>query len=125
VNQVVQVAGSVETCAHVMTHAGLEKIRSHLSAVEALLARSRGGSEDDDTLLEFRRLCWAALLLTDDLECQEQIDLLVQHAKALYSGRDDADSLKGKVQAALGAFRQRLNNLEGGYGKRWRDLRAA
>jgi hypothetical protein len=125
VNQVVQVAGSVETCAHVMTHAGLEKIRSHLSAVEALLARAPGGREDDDALLEFRRLCWAALLLTDDLECQQHIDLLVQHAKALYSGHDDADSLIGKVQAALGAFRQRLNNLEGGYGKRWRDLRAA
>jgi hypothetical protein len=125
VNQVVQVAGSMETCAHVMTHAGLEKIRSHLAAVEALLARSRGGREDDDALLEFRRLCWATLLLTDDVECHEHIDLLVQHAKELFSGHDDADCLKGKIRAALGAFRQRLNSLEGGYGKRWRDLRAA
>ena len=120
-----QGAGSVETCAYVMTHAGLEKTRSYLNAAEALLVLSRDGRADEEALLEFRRLCWATLLLTDDVECHEHIDLLVQHAKELFSGHEDVDSPKGKIRAALGAFRQRLNSLEGGYGKRWRDLRAA
>lgn len=112
---------------HAMTHADLQKIRSHLSAVEAMLAKAPGGRADEESLLEFRRLCWAALLLTDDAECHEQIDLLVQTAKELYSGRENerADSLKEKIQAALGGFRARLSSLEGSYGKRWRDLRAA
>jgi hypothetical protein len=110
-----------------MTHADLEKIRSHLAGVEAMLAKAPGGRADEESLLEFRRLCWAALLLTDDAECHEQIDLLVQHAKDLYSGREPGrvDALRGKIRAALGGFRTRLNSLEGGYGKRWRDLRAA
>ena len=110
-----------------MTQAALHKIRSYLTAAEAILARAQGGSEDDDALLEFRRLCWAALLLADDAECHEQIDLLVQYAKELYSGRehDRADALRGKIRAVLAGFRARLNSLESGYGKRWRDLRAA
>ena len=110
-----------------MTQAGLQKIRNHLGAIEALLAEAHAGCADEDSLLEFRRLCWAALLLTDDPECQEQIDLLVQCAKELFSGRDQdrADALKGTIRAVLGAFHRRLSSLEGGYGKRWRDLRAA
>ena len=108
-----------------MTHAELEKIRSHLAAVEAVLGRAHGGHADDEALLEFRRQCWAALLLTDDADCHEQIDLLVQYAKELYSGSQDTDTLKGRIRAALASFRSRLKSLEGGYGKRWRDLRAA
>ncbi len=77
---------SVETWTHAMTHADLQKIRSHLAAVEAMAAKAPGGRADEESLLEFRRLCWAALLLTDDAECHEQIDLLVQYAKELYSG---------------------------------------
>jgi hypothetical protein len=110
-----------------MTQPNLEKVRSHLAEVEALLARAHGGQADDESLLEFRRLCWAALLLVEDAECHEQIDLLVQYAKELYSPNrpDDVDAVLGRIRAALGAFRLRLNALEGGYGKRWRDLRAA
>jgi hypothetical protein len=110
-----------------MTQVAVHKIRSYLTAVEALLARSQGGREDDESLLEFRRLCWAALLLADDAECHEQIDLLVQYAKELYSGRehDRADALRGNIRATLAGFRARLNSIESGYGKRWRDLRAA
>lgn len=110
-----------------MKHADLQKIRDCLAAMEALLARARGGADDDEALLEFRRLCWAALLLADDGECHRQIDLLVQYAKDLYSGQDDerVDTLRGGISTALGAFRARLNGLERGYGKRWRDLRAA
>jgi hypothetical protein len=105
----------------------VQKIRDHLSEVEALLAKAHGGRADEESLLEFRRLCWATLLLTDDAECHVQIDLLVQYAKDLYSGRerDRADALQGGIRAALGAFRLRLSGLDGGYGKRWRDLRAA
>jgi hypothetical protein len=110
-----------------MTQPHLEKVRSHLAEVEALIARAHGGQADDEALLEFRRLCWAALLLVEDAECHEQIELLVQCAKELYSehAHDQVDDLRGRIRAALGAFRLRLNALEGGYGKRWRDLRAA
>jgi hypothetical protein len=110
-----------------VTHADLQKVRSHLAAIEALLPQSHGGSADDESLLEFRRLCWAALLLVDDGACHEQIDLLVQHAKDLYSERDHdrVEVLRGEVRTVLSVFRSRLNGLERGYGKRWRDLRAA
>ena len=110
-----------------MTHTDFQKVRSHLDAIEAVAAKSHGGTADDESLLEFRRLCWAALLLAHDAECHEQIDLLVQYAKNLYSERDHdrVDVLRDKIRAALSAFRARLNGLERGYGKRWRDLRAA
>lgn len=111
----------------VITHGHLEKIRSALFGIEAVLATSQGGRADDDALLEFRRMCWAALLLMDDSEAQELIDLLVQHAKDLYSEGEsrDVESLRGKIRSALAALRERLHAIEGGYGKRWRDLRAA
>jgi len=110
-----------------MTQPNLQRARSLLFEVEALVASAHGGQADDDSLLEFRRLCWAALLLVDDSECHEQIDLLVQSAKDLYceAERDRVDALQGKIRAALDAFRVRLTGLERGYGKRWRDLRAA
>jgi hypothetical protein len=110
-----------------MRHTDLHKIRSYLSGVEAVLANARGATADEETLLEFRRLCWAALLLTDDAECHEQIDLLVQYAKDLYCERENvrADHVRSKIRTALGAFRTRLSTIESGYGKRWRDLRAA
>lgn len=110
-----------------MKHAQLDKIHHCLAAIEALFAKTRGGVVDDESLLEFRRLCWAALLLTDDVECHRQIDLLVQYAKDLYSEQEaeDVDALRGKIRTALSAFRARLHGLQHGYGKRWRDLRAA
>ena len=118
-----------------MTHAGLQNVREHLVALEAVLAKSHGGWADEESLLEFRRICWAALLVANDADCQQQLDHLVQYAKDLYS--DDghhrwdvgpvfgADILRRKIRAALGALRARLNSIERGYGKRWRDLRAA
>jgi hypothetical protein len=111
----------------VITQDHLEKIRNALAGMEAVLARSHGGRDDDDALLEFRRLCWAALLLMDDSEAQELIDLLVQYAKELYSEGEsrDVENLRGSIRAALAALRARLHAIEGGYGKRWRDLRAA
>jgi hypothetical protein len=119
-----------------MTNADLQRARSHLDGLEAVLANSHGGWADEDSLLEFRRLCWAALLVVDDGECQQQIDLLVQYAKDLYSDRGHqrwdvgpvfgADILRRKIRMMLSACRVRLNGIEGGrYGKRWRDLRAA
>ena len=110
-----------------MKHAELQKVRDCLAAMEALLAKARAGASDDESLLEFRRMCWAALLLAHDDECHQQIDLLVQYAKDLYSGRDDerVEDLRAKIATVLSAFRTRLNGLERGYGKRWRDLRAA
>ena len=110
-----------------MKQTDLQKLHDALAGMEDLLARSHGGRADDETLLEFRRMCWEALLLVDDSECHEQIDLLVQHAKDLYSECEPhrADILRAEIRAALGAFRARLHSLEDGYGKRWRDLRAA
>ncbi|HSA88700.1 MAG TPA: hypothetical protein VLF42_02260 [Burkholderiales bacterium] len=111
----------------VITQGHLEKIHHALAGMEAVLARSHGGCDDEDALLEFRRLCWAALLLMDDSEAQELIDLLVQYAKDLYAEGEsrDVESLRGRIGSALAALRVRLNAIEGGYGKRWRDLRAA
>jgi len=111
----------------VMTHADLERILSALVGMQAVLARAYGGRPDDEALLEFRRMCWAALLLVDDGECQEYIDLLVQYAKELYAGGEPArvEALRSRIKTALDAFRARVSALEGGYGKRWRDLRAA
>jgi len=111
----------------VITQGHLEKIRGALAGMEAVLGRSHGGCDDDDALLEFRRMCWAALLLMDDSEAQELIDLLVQYAKDLYSEGEsrDVDRLRGQMRSALVALRARLHAIEGGYGKRWRDLRAA
>ena len=107
-----------------MTNADVQKVRSHLATLEAMLEQRFGRCADEEALLEFRRICWAALLLVRDAGFQEQIDLLVQHAKELFRG-DAAGDVKTKLGAALAACSARLHVVEGGYGKRWRDLRAA
>jgi hypothetical protein len=110
-----------------MTPSALHKVRGYLAGLEEVLAKSLGGQADEESLLEFRRLCWSALLVAPDAECHQQIDLLVQYAKDFYSERehDRVDILRGKIRMALDAFRARLDGIERGYGKRWRDLRAA
>jgi hypothetical protein len=118
-----------------MTQADLERVRAHLAALEAVVVKSHGGWSDEDSLLEFRRLCWEVLLVANEPECHEQIDLLVQYAKDLYSDHDHhrwdvgpvfgADILRRKIRMVVTAFRARLEGGAGGYGKRWRDLRAA
>ena len=119
-----------------MTRPEIETVRRHLAGLEAVLAKSNGGWADEEALLEFRRLCWAALLVVRDPECQQQIDFLIQFAKDLYSDRAHhrwdigpvfgADILRRKIRSSLRACRERMNVLEGArYGKRWRDLRAA
>lgn len=107
-----------------MTHAELRKVRSHLAAMEALLATAEPAAGNDQALLEFRGLCWTVLLLADDAECQQLIDLLVQHAKELHAGAEPR-AASDRIRMALASFHERLANLERGYGKRWRDLRAA
>jgi hypothetical protein len=111
----------------VITQGHLQKIGNALGGMEAVLARSHGGHDDEDALLEFRRMCWATLLLMDDSEAQELIDLLVRCAKDLYSEgeRREVEKLRGRMRSALAALRARMHAIEGGYGKRWRDLRAA
>jgi hypothetical protein len=108
-----------------MTNTDVQKVRSHLATLEAMLEKRFGDAADEEALLEFRRVCWAALLLVHDVDFQEQIDLLVQHAKELFRGGDAASNLKTKLGAALAACNSRLHMVERGYGKRWRDLRAA
>lgn len=118
-----------------MTQAELDRILAHLAGLETVVAKSHGGWADEDSLLEFRRLCWATLLSVDDSECQDQLDLLVRYAKDLYS--DEAhkrwdigpvfgvDILRRKIRTVISLCRARLLGIERGYGKRWRDLRAA
>jgi hypothetical protein len=118
-----------------MTPADSQKLRSHLDGIEALLRKSSGGWADEQSLLEFRRLCWASVLIAQDPAFQEQIDQLVQYGKALYSDTDHqrwdigpvigADLLRRKIRNTLTSARQRLERSDPGYGKRWRDLRAA
>jgi hypothetical protein len=107
-----------------MTNSDVQKVRSHLASLEAMLGKRFSGT-DDEALLEFRSVCWAALLLVDDFECQEHIHLLVQYAKELFRGGDASEGVKNRINAALAACSARLDAVEGGYGKRWRDLRAA
>lgn len=104
-----------------MTNGDIQKVRSHLASLEAMLAERFHGA-DDDALLEFRRVCWAAMLLVEDVDFQDQIDLLVRYAKEFSRGGED---LKDRMKAVLAACHVRLEAVEGGYGKRWRDLRAA
>jgi hypothetical protein len=118
-----------------MTPADLQNLRSHLDGLEALIRKSHGGWNDEQSLLEFRRLCWASVLIAQDPAFQEQIDQLVQYAKGLYSDRDHhrwdvgplfgVDVLRRKIRMLLTAARARIERTDPGYGKRWRDLRAA
>ena len=110
---------------HVMTSSQLQKVRANLAALQAMLNQRPAGRSDEAALLEFRRLCWGALLVVADPECQQQIDLLVQYAKELFSGSEAADAMKCKLEATIAACSARLDAVERGYGKRWRDLRAA
>jgi hypothetical protein len=103
-----------------MKNADLDQVRAYLAALETLLEKER----NDQSLLEFRRLCWAAVLIADDSECQEYIDLLVQRGKEFYACGEHP-GLAEKLRTLLASFRERLNHLESGYGKRWRDLRVA
>src|SRR5687768_11026346 len=108
-----------------MTHTNLQQVRSYLATLEAILAKVQSGWATDESLLEFRRLCWAALLVADDSECQEQIDLLVQYSKDLFVERGRVDIVRDRIRTVLRSFSARLTGIERGYGKRWRDLRAA
>lgn len=118
-----------------MTPADFQKLCSHLEELEALVRKSHGGWADEQSLLEFRRICWACVLTTQDPAFQEQIDQLVQYAKGLYSDHDHhrwdvgpvfgVDVLRRKIRNVLTTARARLERSDPGYGKRWRDLRAA
>jgi hypothetical protein len=104
-----------------MTNSEVQKVRSHLASLQAMLDERFSGA-DEEALLEFRRVCWAALLLVADVDFQDQIDLLVRHAKEFFRG---GEHMKDRMNAVLAACHARLEAVEGGYGKRWRDLRAA
>lgn len=95
-------------------------MHDHFAGLETVLARSHGGWADEDSLLEFRRLCSEALLVAG--ECRDQIELLLRYAKDLYSDcghhRWDigpllgADILRRKIRMTLSACRARVNGLE-------------
>ena len=110
----------MKPCVH-MTNSEVQKVRSHLASLQAMLDQRINGA-DEEALLEFRRVCWAALLLVADVDFQDQIDLLVRYAKEFFRG---GEHMKDRMNAVLAACHARLEAVEGGYGKRWRDLRAA
>jgi hypothetical protein len=49
----------------------------------------------------------------------------VQYSKDLFVERGRADILRDRMRTVLRSFSARLTGIERGYGKRWRDLRAA
>ena len=87
--------------------------------------------QPDRVALEFSRPdCEGAPLFGVYLTVDETVDLidrLVQYAKDLYSEGEerDVETVRSGIHSALHALRARLHAIEGGYGKRWRDLRAA
>jgi hypothetical protein len=97
----------------------LQQALDHLAELEAVLAKSHGGWADEDSLLEFRRVCGQTLLVAGDSGCHEHIDLLVRFARDLYSDRGHhrwdigpvfgADILRRKIRMTLRACRARLN----------------
>lgn len=110
----------MKPCTH-MTNSEVQKVRSHLARLEAMLDK-RIERADEEALLEFRSICWAAMLLVEDVDFQDHIDLLVRCAKEFFRGGDE---LKDRMSSVLVACQARLEAVERGYGKRWRDLRAA
>jgi hypothetical protein len=104
-----------------MTHAHIQRVRLFLVLLERVLGRSHGGWADYDSLGEFRRLCWGALVLADDVECQAQIDLLVQYGNDLFSDHDHqkweaapligVDALRFRIRGALASLRARLDAM--------------
>src|SRR5687767_5145229 len=105
-----------------MTHAHIQRARLLLALLERVVGRSHGGWADYESLTEFRRLCWAALVLADDAQCQAQVELLVQYGNDLFSDHDhqkwDAapligvDVLRFKIRGALASLRARLSAME-------------
>src|SRR5687767_6905416 len=51
------------TLLRAMTNTDVQKVRSHLATLEGMLEKRFGDAADEEALLEFRRVCWAALLL--------------------------------------------------------------
>jgi hypothetical protein len=105
-----------------MTHAHIQRVRLFLVLLERVLGRSHGGWADYDSLSEFRRLCWGALALADDLECQAELELLVRYGNDLFSNHDhqkwDAapligvDALRLRIRGGLASVRARLDAME-------------
>ena len=124
--RIVERACGMKPCKHAMTNADVQKVRSHLASLEADAAealrrrRRRRIAARVSPRCAGRRCCWSTTP-----SARQQIDLLVQHAKELFRGGDAADGVKHRLDAALAACSARLDMVEGGYGKRWRDLRAA
>jgi len=93
--------------------------QDYLAGLEAVLAKSHGGWADEESLLEFRRLCSSALLVAADSARHAQIGLLVRYAQDLYSDRAHhrwdigpvfgADILRRKIRMTLSACRAQLH----------------
>ena len=98
-----------------------QDIQGYLAGLEAVLAKSHGGWADEESLLEFRRLCLSARLVAEDSDCHQQFDLLAQYAKDLYSDHAHhrwdigpvfgADILRRKIRMTLSACRARVNGV--------------
>ncbi len=89
-------------------------LRSYLSTLGRILDRSHGGWADLESLEQFQRACWAALLRTEDRDWQAKLELLLHYARALFSEDDHhrwdvgpvfgVDVLRRKIQRVLISF---------------------
>ena len=89
----------------------IQRVQLMLFLLERLLSKSAGGRADYDALGEFRRLCWAILILADDAECKRQVDSLVQYGNELYSDQGGAEALRLKIRQSVACLRTRLQVL--------------
>ena len=106
-------------------------LQEYLVELESVLAKSHGGWADDESLLEFRRLCASALRVAGGSGCHEQVGLLAQYAKDLYSDHAHhrwdigpvfgADILRRKIRMTLSrlSIPQFLTGQPGAFGERF------
>src|SRR5262245_14260771 len=105
-----------------MVDADLEKARECHGALREIFIHHPGGWADRDALYRVEKLCWQAMALVKDAECQEKMGIVEHYAAALYSEAEHhkwrmaslpgADFLRLQILRALVVFHGRLLALE-------------
>jgi hypothetical protein len=100
----------------------LEEARRAYYALRELVIHNHGGWADHETLGRLRRLMNAALAAVDDIECQQRIDTVADHAAEVFSEdghkkwdrnyMTGVDFLRLQMLRELDAFHSRLFALE-------------
>jgi hypothetical protein len=105
-----------------MVDADLEKARECHGALREIFIHHPGGWADRDALYRAEKLCWQAMTLVKDAECQEKMGIVEHYAAALYSEAEHhkwrmaslpgADFLRLQILRALVGFHGRLLAIE-------------